>query len=142
VHFLFFAFGCTGDLETGEPVEDSDPPGVDCGDASTHDIEITARVVSTRGTPAAGIDVILDDRGWTYGPLGSGVTDVDGLVTFTAAGVTSLPNCWGTVLNYWVVATDPADPSRTAEDDMNTELYNAIDGGTFATDISDRPLEL
>jgi hypothetical protein len=46
------------------------------------------------------------------------------------------------VLNYWLVATDPADTTRVVEDDMNTELYNAIDGGTLATDVSDRPLEL
>lgn len=139
---LLFAFACEVEAETGQPVEDSGHAGVDCGEASTYDIEVTAMVTSGGRSPAEGIEVVLDDRGWTYSELGSGTTGTDGKVTFTAVGVTSLPNCWGTVLDYWLVATDPADPSRTVEDDMNTELYNAIDNGSLSTDTTDRPLEL
>lgn len=139
---LLFAFACDVPEDSGEPAGDSGHAGVDCGEASIHDIEVTAMVTSGGRAPAEGIEVVLDDRGWTDSELGSGLTGADGKVTFTAVGVTSLPNCWGTVLDYWLVATDPADASRTVEDDMNTELFNAIDGGTLATDTSDRPLEL
>jgi hypothetical protein len=130
--------------DSGETAEvDTGHDGVDCGEPSTWDVEVTAMVVSADdGRPLEGIEVSLDDRGWEDEVLGTGTTARNGRVTFTAEGVTSLPNCWGTVLNYWLVATDPADTTRVVEDDMNTELYNAIDGGTLATDVSDRPLEL
>jgi len=131
---------CTSSTDTGGG-EDSDPAGVECGAPETFDVEITAKVISGKD-PAEGIEVALDDRGYTGDILGSGTTGADGKVTFTAVGVTSLAGCWGIVLNYWLVATDPADDTRTDESDMNTELYNAIDGGSLATDVSDRPLEL
>ncbi len=127
-----------------EDTEDtgSDDNGVQCGDPVTYDIEVTAKVVDGDGAPVPEIDVFLDDRGWEYDFLGSGPTDSRGRVTFTAYGVTALDGCWGTVLNYWLVAIDPTNQDRTAEDDMNTELYNAIDDGSLATDVSDFPLEL
>ncbi len=138
---VVFLMAC-GAEDSGAPAgDDTGHDGVDCGEASTHDVAITALVTAAAGS-VEGVEVTLDDRGWTNAILGSGTTDGRGRVTFTAVGVTSLPNCWGTVLNYWIVAADPDDAARTAEDDMNTELYNAIDGGSFATDVSDRPLEL
>jgi hypothetical protein len=142
---LVFAAAVASTACTEEsPVETGDTSigGVECGEPSTYDVEVTAKVVDSSGTGVSAIEVVLDDRGWTYGELGGGTTGIDGSVTFTATGVTSLPNCWGTVLNYWIVATDPADSSRTVEDDMNTELYNAIDGGSMAADVSDFPLVL
>lgn len=132
---------CSTPDDSGTAPVDSDEHGVECGDPEVFDVQITAKVLSG-GKPAEGIEVALDDRGYTGDILGSGLTARNGEVTFTAVGVTSLANCWGTVLNYWVVATDPADTSRTAEDDMNTELHSAIDGGSLETDITDFPLEL
>jgi hypothetical protein len=138
---IVFFLGCAPALAVSAEAEDSGHNGVDCGEATTYDIAITAMVVEG-ARPAAGIEVVLDDRGWTQSELGVGTTGSDGKVTFTAVGVTSLPNCWGTVLDYWLVATDPADASRTAEDGVNSSLYNAIDGGTLETDVTDWPLEL
>ncbi|MBM4389968.1 MAG: hypothetical protein FJ090_02490 [Deltaproteobacteria bacterium] len=132
--------GCgPGEEDTQDTGDDG---GVECGDPVAYDIEVTAKVVDQRGAGLEGVEVGLDDRGWNYEILGSGTTNRGGMVTFTAAGVTALDGCWATVLNYWIVATDPSDESRTAEDDMNTELYNAIDNGSLATDVSDFPLEL
>mgnify|MGYP001610474467 CR=1 FL=1 len=137
-----FLVACSGDGD-GEGVDTGDDDGgVECGDPVAYDVEVTAKVVDSGGKGVEGIEVALDDRGWTNSILGSGLTSRSGLVTFSAKGVTALDGCWGTVLNYWVVATDPADPSRTAEADMNTELYNAIDGGSLVADVSDFPLAL
>lgn len=139
---------CLLTVACAEPGDDDDDDdgdndgGVECGDPVAYDVEITAKVLDEAGRPAPGIDVLLDDRGWEYAFLGDGQTDARGMVTFTARGVTALDGCWGTVLNYWLVAIDPTDHDRTAEDDMNTELYNAIDDGSLVTDVSDFPLEL
>jgi hypothetical protein len=126
----------TGDSDSGEE------HGIDCGEPESFDVGVAARVEDAEGQGIEGIEVYLDDRGWTLSVLGAGTTGPAGTVTFVAEGVTSLESCWGTVLNYWIVALDPADSARSAEKDMNTQLYNAIDNGTLATDVSEFPLVL
>lgn len=113
-----------------------------CGDPVTYDLDVRAKVVDAGEQAAAGIEVVLDDRGWTYEVLGGGTTGADGEVTFAATGVTSLADCWGTVLNYQLVATDPADTSRTAEKGINTQLHAAIDAGEGVVDLREFPLTL
>lgn len=138
---LLFVTACTPEADTGEAPDDTGHAGTECGDPELFDIEIVAKVLAN-GKAAPGIEVALDDRGQTGEILGTGTTGPNGTATFTALGVTSLEGCWGIVLDYWLVATDPADTSRTVEDDMNTELYNAIDDGTLQADVTDFPLEL
>lgn len=138
---LLLLTACAPEVETGEAPEDTGHAGTECGDPEVFDIEIVAKV-EANGKAAPGIEVALDDRGQTGEILGTGTTGPNGTTTFSAVGVTSLDGCWGIVLDYWLVATDPDDASRTVEDDMNTELYNAIEDGSMQADVSDRPLEL
>lgn len=128
---------CSG--KTTESAPDTDEnEGSGCGEVSSFDVTIVAKVTAG-GRPASGYRVFLDDRGWNYTSLGEGTTDASGEVSFVATGVTSVENCWGTVLNYWVVAED-ADGNQV-EDDMNNELFNAIDDGSLVADVTSRPLE-
>ena len=131
--------GCAPADETVDEGEDSDPAGVQCGEPVTYDVEIRARVEDVNG-PAAGVLVYLDDRGWTDSTLGSSTTDAAGETSFVALGVTALDGCWGTVLNYQLVAEH--SDGRDVEDDMNTELHAAIDDGSLVADVRDFPLTL
>jgi hypothetical protein len=129
-----------GEEPADEEQEDTgDPPGIHCGDATTWDVTVRARVEDAAGQGVEGVTVGLDDRGYTYGLLGSGETVATGDVQFVATGVTDLPGCWGIVLDYWLVAYDDAG-KVAAEDDMNTELYDAIADGTVLADVSAFPL--
>ncbi len=131
--------GCAPADETVDEAEDSDPAGVQCGEPVTYDIEIRARVEDAAGA-VADVEVALDDRGWTNAILGVGTTGANGEVTFAALGVTALDGCWGTVLNYQLVAQH--SDGREVEDDMNTELHAAIDDGSLVADVRDFPLTL
>lgn len=142
---LLLMAACAHVSDTAEPEEDTGRAGMNCGEGTKHDVEIVARVVS--GAEAnfreePGIEVSLDDRGYTGLILGTGTTDSKGEVSFMAVGVTALEGDCGALLNYWVVATDPADTARSVEDDMNAELHTAIDGGSLRSDIRDFPLDL
>ena len=47
-------------------------------------------------------------RAWAPGVLGAATSDAGGGAAFTAAEVTDLPGCWGTVLDYVLLVHDPA----------------------------------
>jgi hypothetical protein len=138
IALLLGCLGCTG-KEENEPEESDSGGGSGCGEVTTQDITVIAAVIKG-GRPVENIRVFLDDRGWEMMSLGEGLSDSQGKVEFVAAGVTGVENCWGTVLNYWLVAED--EEGNSAEDDMNTELYNAIEDGSFVVDTTSRPLEL
>ena len=127
--------------ETTETGDSGGDLGTECGETTTYDIEISGKVTDSAGKALAGMRVYLDDRGQTHTSLGEGTTKPDGQATFTAAGVTAIENCW-MVLDYWLVAEDPADTTRTDEDDMNTQLFNAIDDGSLNVDSTEFPLVL
>jgi hypothetical protein len=127
--------GCSGGEDTGQKESESTFEG--CGDPETYDIGIRAKV-TRGGQPAVGIRVYLEERLWEPGILGEGSTDRDGSVSFDASPVTGIPNCWATAVDYWLVAEDGGS---TVEDDMNSELYDAVDDGSLIADVSDRPLE-
>ena len=132
---------CTPDTsaETGDTGTDF---GTDCGEPTTYDVAFRVKVVDVRGAGIRDAAVSLEDRGYTFTSLGAASTGADGTVAFTAVGVTSLPDCWGTLLDYWLVAEDAADASRRVEDDMNTQLFNAIDDGSLSVDVTEFPLVL
>lgn len=127
--------GCSAGKE--EEQKESENTSEGCGDPETYDIDIRAKV-TRNGQPAGGVRVYLEERLWEPGILGEGTTDRDGSVSFTASPVTGIPNCWATAVDYWLVAEDGAD---VVEDDMNSELYDAVDDGSMLADVSDRPLE-
>lgn len=132
---LMLMVGCSGKKES-TPKETEDTQAV-CGDVTTFDVTVQAKVTKG-GKAASGVAVHLEERNWEPGTLGEGVTKADGTVEFLASPVTSIDRCWATALDYWIVAEDGAD---TVEDDMNTELYNAITDGSLKADVRDRPLE-
>lgn len=114
-------------------------PGA-CGEVSTWDVTVLGRVEDGMGAPVPGARVVLEDRGWEPGTvLGEDDTDGAGQFEFVAEGVTSVEGCWGSLLDYVVVATEG---SRQAERGVNQLLHQAIDDGTLEADLSPAPLVL
>lgn len=132
---MLFAIGCSGKQDSGK--QDTEEEQTGCGDVTTFDVTVKA-AVTRNGRVASGIAVRLEERNWEPGTLGEGTTGADGTVSFLASPVTSIDRCWATALDYWIVADDAGNE---VEDDMNTELYNAISDGSLVADVTGRPLE-
>ncbi len=133
--WLVFALtACTaGDTD---PVSDTDDGA--CGDVSTHTLSLSGRVESTSGQPVEGASVRLEDRGWNVGEvLGEGTSGVYGDFLLEDLEVTSVEDCWGLVLSYWVVAEQE---ESSGEQQVNVWLYNAIDEGSASADASSTPV--
>ena len=89
---------------------------------------------------ASEVTVSLEDRGWNPGEVLAQVqTNEDGEFLLAEAAVTSVEDCWGTLLNYVVVAESALG---RAEKDVNTALFNAIRDGESTVDLRDVPLLL
>ena len=132
-----FLLACSdGEVDTG------DAPVGACGTPSQHDLTVRVAVQSEAGALLEVIEVVLEDRAWNPGALGSAITDADGEVEMEARGVTDLPDCWGTLLDYVLVATDPRGEYATGEKDVNSSLYNAIADGSLEADVRGFPLVL
>lgn len=124
---------------SGADPEDSDTDGSNgqCGDVTTWDVTIAGAVEDASGA-VDGATVTLEDRGWNAGEtLGTATTASDGTFELAATGVTSVEGCWGTVLDYVVVATEGG---RIGEDEVNSALHDAIDSGSLHADISEFPI--
>ena len=106
------------------------------------DLSVRVAVQSEDGALLEDIEVVLEDRAWNPGPLGSAITDAEGEGEIDASGVTDLPGCWGTMLDYVLVATDPRGEYATGEKDVNSSLYNAISDGSLEADVRAFPLVL
>lgn len=132
--WMLVACGSVAEQDTA--VADLDEGGA-CGEVRTHDVEIRVAVVDAASVPLAGVGVALEERLWAPDELGGGTTDADGLVVFTAAGVTDVEGCWGTALDYWLVLA--ADGRETIEETMNSNLYNAIADGSLVVDLRATP---
>jgi len=131
-------FSACGDKDPN-PTDDTDEDGA-CGAVSTHMLTLTASVESETGAPVAEVAVWLEDRGWEPGTIvGQGTTDADGQVMLEALSITSVENCWGTLLDYVLVAE--ADQGR-GEKEVNHPLYNAILDGHNAADVTAIPIVL
>lgn len=136
---LTLALACSGG-DTGEPVDENEGA---CGDASEHDVTLVVKVVDgLSGDPLEGIEVVVDDRGWTYEDLATGTTGADGTATLDVRGVTDLPDCWGTVLDYVLEVSDPTGFFAEAEEDLNSALYNGIHEWGGEADLTASPVEL
>lgn len=141
---LWFAWlvACGGSPEV-EPDDTGEERDGACGDVTTWDVDVYAAVTDEAGTPLESVRVALEERLWAPGELGAGTTGADGTVVFQAVGVTSVEDCWATALDYWIVAVPPPDSGvGAAEDDFNTDLFNAIDDGSLVVDVRDRPIVL
>lgn len=121
--------------ETG--AVDTDDGAVECGASEYWDVQVRALVQDATGAPLADLPVTIEERNMPRS-FGSGTTGPDGVVEFTAEQVESVPGCWGLLLDYWIVVD--CDGTSCAEDDMNTELYNAIEDGSLEADVTGFPL--
>ncbi|MFT7520111.1 MAG: hypothetical protein ACI9MC_002255 [Kiritimatiellia bacterium] len=118
---------------------DEQPSGA-CGEVTEHVVAVRAKVLDSEASPVIGALVEVQDRGWDPGTvLGSGLTNASGEVHLVDLNVTSVEDCWGTLLDYYVVATLD---DRTAEKQVNSALFSAIDGGTLEADLRSTPIEL
>ncbi len=114
-----------------------------CGEPSEHSVVLVVKVVdAVSGDPVDAVDVVLDDRGWTYEDLGSTTTGVDGVASLALEGVTDLPDCWGTVLDYVLEVSDPTGFYTDSESAMNNALYNGIHAWGGEADMTASPIEL
>jgi hypothetical protein len=127
-----------------EQVEDTDTVDADdnkgaCGDTSLWDITVIG-AVSHQGQFVEGATVELEDRGYNTGQiLGSGVTDSDGVFELDAFDVVSVEDCWGTLLNYYIVAEFE---DIAGEKKANTYLHTAIYDESLEADMRGFPVEL
>jgi hypothetical protein len=127
---LLCACGKPEDTDTGDS-------NGQCGDVTTWDVTIAGAVEDASG-PVGGAAVRLEDRAWnTDDVLGEATTEVDGSFSLDAKSVTSVEGCWGTVLDYRIVAEEGG---RTGETKVNSALFDAIDSGSLEADISDFPI--
>jgi hypothetical protein len=125
--------GDTSDTQTTEP------SGA-CGDPILYDLTVIGTVTSGPGQYAPAAHVVLEDRGWEPGTiLGEGFTDEKGVFQLSVVGLTSLENCWGTVLDYVLEADKGV---FYGEKDINTNLFNAIEDGSLVADMSAFPLQM
>jgi hypothetical protein len=126
--------------ETTETTTDPEPPEGQCGDVSNWDLFVEGAVIDFRDQPYAGVEIILEDRGWIPGTiLGTATTDDEGVYTFDVSQLTSVEDCWGTLLDYVIVGTEG---DLVAEEGVNAQLYSAIVDGTLEVDLYSFPLVL
>jgi len=108
--------------------QDSDPQetGGACGAVTEHTISVEVTVDDGSDAPVEGATVRLEERAWEPGTLGEGTTDAQGQVTLADLSITSVEDCWGTVLDYQLVVEK--DPAST-EVRLNSALFNAVQSG-------------
>lgn len=128
-----------GDDEKDDDDESTEDDGA-CGEFSTWDLEVAAKVEDARGAPLAGMRVYLDDLATSDPLLGEGETDAQGEVRFATPGVEFAEGCVGTLFDYKLIAEDPGGVYAEASNDMNSNLYNATLDGTLVADVRGVPL--
>ena len=136
VFLVVFFWACSP--EESEPIDTGEKVG--CGDPTAHDVTLYFAVEDTESNGVSNLLVSLVDRSWEPGVLGESETDGQGLGSLLAVGVTDLPNCWGTVLNYVVEVKDSNGYYADAEKPINSYLHGAIEDGTFEADFSAFPI--
>lgn len=123
---------------TSTPEDDTGP--LVCEAADTYDIAIDGKVEDASGAAIADAAVTLTDFGWIPGSvLGDATTNAQGRFSLVAIGVTDVPNCWGTVLDYELTANDGA---RYGQKVVNSHLHGAITDGSLATDLTAFPVTI
>lgn len=117
---------------------DSDSTDGACGAVTTHDLVVLGRVILSSGAAAGGATVELVDEGWEPGTV-VGVTTAQstGAFSLDAIAVTSVEGCWGSLLDYRLVAERDG---ATGTLGVNQALYAAITDETFQADVSASPI--
>lgn len=127
---------------TSEPTDtapDPTDPGA-CGDVSHWAITLLGRVTLNTGNPAVGAHAWLQDDGWIPGTVvGEATTDDQGRFEMALPNVTSVENCWGTLLDYQLNAELGTLAGARG---INTDLFNAIYTGELVADTTAFPLQM
>ena len=129
--------GCSGEEE---PIpEDTDTQIGECGEpAYGLEATITGLVQDATGAPVEGAEVRLEEWNWEPGTVhGTATTDVNGAFTMAATELVDVPGCWGTALDYHVVADFG---ELTGDAIANQKLYNALIDGSGVADFSSVPI--
>ncbi|MEZ4238292.1 MAG: carboxypeptidase-like regulatory domain-containing protein [Myxococcota bacterium] len=133
----------TSDTDTDTDTDTQGTTDTDgaCGAVTRHDLTLLGAVVLASGGPAVGASVWIEDRAWAVQTetLGTATTDDDGLFTLPITGLTSVEDCWGSALDYVVVAELGI---QRGERDVNAPLYNVILAGGDTADITASPIEM
>jgi hypothetical protein len=139
--------GPTDDHTGTQPVDsdptDTDPTGA-CGSPINYDMTLVGFVLGGNGEVGDAASLSIEDRGWQPGRiLGTGTTDSYGAFTIPLTDVTSVEDCWGTLLDYVLVGQRTvAGGEQSGELGLNTLLFNAIQDGTFVADLGSIPFRL
>ena len=134
IGIIVFLMGCGTDSEAPE---DTSGDGA-CGAVSEHTMVVTGRVQGTDGEFLGAADIRLEDRGWEPGTvLGETTTDGDGSFELPDLEITGVEGCWGILLDYVLVAELEG---LTGEKEINHQLFNAIEDGSLAVDVSAFPI--
>ena len=142
-------YACTAEgVLLPEPVDtgtelvgtDTTPPQSACGQVSTWDVTLVGVATRPDGGPAGSATIRLEDRGWAPGTIvGEALTNHNGEFQLELAGLTSVEDCWGTILNYVLTGHTI---SAYGERPLNPPLLNAIEDGSLHADVSGLPLVL
>ena len=134
--FWIAAFSALATACTSTETDETDEPII-CEPDGTYDIEVTGKVEDATGAAVAGADVALKDYYNAGASLGSATTNATGIFVLDAVGVTDIPNCWGTVLQYDLEASEGG---RTGVKQINSNLHSAITNTSLNTDITSFPV--
>ena len=138
IYFVILASVACGSSDPTDTA-DTDDQGA-CGSVSTEIMAVRGIVEREDGAPLEGVSVLLEDRGWNPGTtLGASTTDEEGRFLLENLTITDVENCWGSMLDYVLVASQGA---QTAEKEINTQLYNAIIDASMEADVSSFPIVL
>jgi hypothetical protein len=125
--------GCGAEVDDTEPVDGA------CGEVTEHRLNLLAKVVDGGGLPVAGATVRLEERLWDPRTVGSATTDGTGEASLSNLAITGVEDCWGTALDYVLVAEMGA---QSDEENVNSRLFGAVSVGDATVDRRDRPLVL
>lgn len=135
---LALALACSG-KEPESTDGDDDPPGA-CGEPvdGIH-LTLSGAVVDADGNAVRNAEVTWEERNWEPRVLAIGTSDGSGHFTFDSTDITSVPDCWGTAVDYVLTASTETAYGEKA---VNQQMYNAIDLETYDVDLMSAPIRV
>lgn len=124
---VLFLSACAGN--STETDTDDDTRSGACGDVTEHTLDVVVSVVDAGGAPVEGAAVALEETAWEPGVLGTASTDATGSADLGTLTLTSVEDCWGTVLDYRLTVSSG---ELSVEEGVNSSLYAAVSAGETA----------